>query len=290
MSEADAVRHPDAASLDAGSPAQSPEEGRRRSGGETGEEASLVVQKELEQIAEDLMKQVESLLAENHQLRDKIEQKRARAKEKKRRAKGSHRAVDDRHAHAATSMDTDSVGLEISSSNLGARLAQSTPQRVQPSEAVVGRPGATPAAQPQSGNSLAPDREALSPQRMQSLLYGSNDPGASPNTRAASRAAVKTRRQAAAAMFDPPARTAADPMHLRPLPTGTDSGEIVGLTAEQAAALAAARAAVMAPSPPGTATSTSETTSKQTARERRRLNLLKLAQDIHGGAERASGA
>ena len=304
----DAAQQPEPTPADAtSSTALGPEESRVMGGREPREEVSLAVQKELEEIAEDLMRQVESLLDENHKLRAKIEQKRARAKEKKRSSKQTHDSDGDgEHGHAA-SIGKGNLGLDSSWS--GGGLGQSTPQRGPPIAAVVGRPGATPAAQPQSHSGRLLGREALSPQRMQSLLYGSNDLGGSPNTRALSRAAVKTRRPAAAAMFDRPEDTsgtaasagsgvggrgisvdASVVSQSLPLPTE----RIAGLPAEQARALAAARAAVLAPSPPGAANSSStgpirNADSKPAARERRRLEILKLAQAIHGGAGGASG-
>ena len=310
----DAVQQPEPAPADTRSlTALDPEESRVMDGGEPTEEVSLAVQKELEEIAEDLMRQVESLLDENHKLRDenhklsaKIEQKRARAKEKKRSSKQTHDSDgDSEHGHAAN-IGRDSLGLDSSWSGRG--LGQSTPQRRLPIAAVVGRPGATPGAQPQSHSEGLLYREALSPQRMQSLLYGSNDLGGSPNTRALSRAAVKTRRPAAAAMFDRPQNTSGTVAAAgagvgisvgataasQSLPVHRSTDRIAVLSAEQADALAAARAAVLAPSPPGAVNSSStgpfrNADSKPTARERRRMEILKLAQAIHGGAEGASG-
>eukprot|EP01043_Picozoa_sp_COSAG02_P023107 COSAG02_NODE_1224_length_13785_cov_22.936285_2_plen_686_part_00 len=284
----DATQHPEVVPADPGSSIKGPEESRTMKIGGASDEASLAVQKELEEIAEDLMRQVESLLDENHKLKAKIEQKRARAKEKKRREQDTAHGGD--------------VGL-----------VQSTPQRGVPIAEMIGRPGATPAAQPHL-HSGPLGREALSPQRMQSLLYGSNDSGASPNSRAASRAAVKTRRHAAVAMFDAPVSATVDPSRTTrgsgnvggvrdayhaagsvsqtlPLPTGGDAGGIAGLTAQQAEALAAARAAVLAPSPPTSKNGpVHDAGSEPTARERRRLGLLKLAQAIHGDKGGASDA
>ena len=86
-------------------------------------------------------------------------------------------------------------------------------------------------------------------------------------------------------------------MQTLPLPTGGDVDDIPGLTAQQADALAAARAAVLAPSPPAAASgSTSkiglvhDAGSEPTARERRRLEILKLARAIHGDEGGVSGA
>jgi hypothetical protein len=299
----DATRQPEVAPADASSSKEDPEESRALNVVGPREEASLAVQQELEEVAEALMRQVESLLDENHKLKAKIEQKRARAKEKKRRSR-------------TTAHDGDGDG----DGELGGGLGQLTPQRGVPIVEMMGRPGATPAAQPHSNSGPLLGREALSPQRMQSLLYGSNDSGASPYSRAVSRAAVKTRRHAAAVMFEAPVTATADTgrttrgssiavsgvgdanlaaggVQTLALPTSGDPSRIAGLTAQQADALMAARAAVLAPSPPGAASrSTSkagpvhDAGSEPTARERRRLEILKLARAIRGDEEGASGA
>ena len=183
----------------------------------------------------------------------------------------------------------------------GGRLSPSSMGVAMP----IGRPGATPAAaqQAHAGRGGA----QISPQRMQSLLYGTNDPGATPNAKAEASAAVKTRRpsptryhtarrgaEAAVALN----AAAASPLAASPLGrsgnlAGIGGDGAGGLTAGQANALAAARAAVLAATPPGADDSSAPTTAgaaaaapaacvELTARERRRMEILKLAQAIHG--------